>query len=140
MRPVVTSALAFFLSFFGGGMVAQILAVSTGAQEEYIVVFIATVLVAIIVTVPFFIAQYRPEPVGAVGSVARWLTIVFVVLLIVLAGWAYSAAAGDTQKFSRDLPIIAGLVLPGLAIIVVQWLFTRWRVRRALPQFGRGPA
>lgn len=140
MRPVVTSALAFFLSLFAGGIVAQQLAVSTGAQEEYILVFIATVLVAIIVTIPFFIAQYRPEQLSAVGKVAGWLMIIFVVLLAVLAGWAFYAAAGDAQKFGKDLPIVAGLVLPGLAIILVQWLFTRWRVRRALPRFGRGSA
>ncbi|MGE0279609.1 MAG: hypothetical protein AB7P20_03200 [Rhizobiaceae bacterium] len=140
MRPVVTSALAFFLSLFAGGLVAQQLAVSTGAQEEYIIVFIATVLVAIVVTIPFFIAQYRPQPLGAVGSVARWLTIIFVVLLVVLGVWAYIGAEGDPAKYNKDLPIIAGLVLPGLAIILVQWLFARWRVRRALPQFGRGSA
>lgn len=140
MRPVVTSALAFFLSLFAGGIVAQQLAVSTGAQEEYILVFIATVLVAIIVTIPFFIAQYRPEQLSAVGKVAGWLMIIFVVLLAVLAGWAFYAAAGDARKFDKDLPIVAGLVLPGLAIILVQWLFTRWRVRRALPRFGRGSA
>lgn len=140
MRPVVTSALAFFLSLFAGGMVAQQLAVSTGAQEEYILVFVGTVVVAVVVTIPIFIAQYRAQPLVAIGSVAKWLMILFVALLVVLAAWAYYAAAGDSEKFGKDLPIIAGLVLPGLAIILVQWLFTRWRVRRALPQFGRGSA
>ena len=138
MRPIVTSALAFFLSFLAGGFVAQFLAVSTGAQEEYILVFFATVLVAVVVTIPFFIAQYRPEPLGAVGSVAKWLAVLFIVLLIVLGVWSYIGADGDPQKYQKDWPIIAGLVLPGLSIIFVQWLFTRWRARRALPQFGRG--
>jgi branched-subunit amino acid transport protein AzlD len=138
VRPVVTSALAFFLSLLAGGVVAQQLAVSTGAQEEYILVFIAAVLVAVAVTIPFFIAQYRREPLGAIGIVGKWLTVIFIVLVVVLAAWSYVAANGDPAKYSKDIPIIAGLVLPGLVITMVQWLFTRWRVRRAVPQFGRG--
>ena len=64
--------MAFFLSGFAGGMVAQVLAVETGASEEYILVlhgrrrwsrWSATLV--------FFIAQFFGNAVKAVNIVGR---------------------------------------------------------------------
>jgi amino acid transporter len=139
MRPVVTSALAFFLSLFAGGIVAQQLAVSTGAQEGYILVFIATVLVAIIVTIPFFIAQYRPEQLSAVGKVAGWLMIIFVVLLAVLAGWAFMPPPAMHGNSARTFPSLLGWCCRALPSFWCNGC-SRAGACVALPRFGRGSA
>lgn len=137
MRTFFTSFWAFWLSLFAGSFAAQWLAVSTNAGQEYILVFFWTAAISIPVAIAFFVAQLRPDPLGAVGKVAAWLAIIMIIALVGLLGWSYVEAKGDMAKLTRDLPIIAGLSLPGLAILLVQWLFTRWRLRRTPPQFGR---
>ena len=54
MRKFFTSLLAFIISGFAGGLVAQELAVITNAQEEYILVFMASVLVTIVASARAF--------------------------------------------------------------------------------------
>ena len=131
MRKFVTSLFALILSGLAGGLVAQELAVITNAQEEYILVFMASVLVTFIVTFVFFVAQLMTDPVAAVARTGKWSLIVFAVLIALLVAlilYADSSAA----VVSKDIPMVAGLGLPGLVTIVVQWLFVRWRVSRGL--------
>lgn len=131
MRKFVTSLFALILSGLAGGLVAQELAVITNAQEEYILVFMASVLVTFIVTFVFFVAQLMTDPVAAVARTGKWSLIVFAVLIALLVAlilYADSSAA----VVSKDIPMVAGLGLPGLVTIVVQWLFVRWRVSREL--------
>lgn len=119
MRKFVTSLFALILSGLAGGLVAQELAVITNAQEEYILVFMVSVLVTFIVTFVFFVAQLMTDPVAAVARTGKWSLIVFaalIALLVALILYADSSAA----------------VVPGLVTIVVQWLFVRWRVSRGL--------
>jgi hypothetical protein len=91
--------------------------------------------VTVIVTTAFFIAQLRTDQRSAVNTTAKWALIVFAVLSITLAGW--SIWGSDLTMNQADVSIIAGLILPGLATILVHWLIVRWRVRRSPPQFGR---
>lgn len=138
MRTFFTTLAALLLSAFGGSLVAQQLAVQTGAQEEYIIVFALTAIVAVVATALFFVAQLRSEPAVAVASMARILLVVYALFLLALFGWSYVEAAGDMAKIYRDGGMIAGLVLPGVAIILIQWLFVGWRVRhKPLTVFGR---
>ncbi|TPN86442.1 hypothetical protein FJ987_16895 [Mesorhizobium sp. CU2] len=139
MRALFTSLFAFILSGFLGGVVAQQLAVATGATEEYIVVFMATALVAILVTAFFFVAQFRSDPVRAADRTMWRLLAIFGLALVVLAGWTFAEPAANGST-ARDLSIIAGLILPGAATILVQWLFVRWRLKRAAIKFGRDGA
>ncbi len=131
MRKFFTSFMAFFLSLLAGGIVAVGLAVNTGAQEEYILVFFACGLVTTVVTILFFIAQFFPDPLKAIN----WLGIGTFALVVLaglgLIGWTFSQPP-EGRDWGGNLPIIAGLVLPSLATIVVQWLFVGWRVRRGL--------
>ena len=139
MRKFFTSLFAFVLSGFGGGLVAQELAVATGAEEEYIVVFMVSVLVTLVVTVVFFMAQFMADPAMAVAKAGKWSLIVFAVLLILLVGLVlYTDASTNVMK--RDVPMVAGLILPGIVTIIVQWLFLRWRVGRVQAGFGRSGA
>ena len=63
----------------------------------------------------------------------------FAVLLILLVGLVlYTDASADVMK--RDVPMVAGLILPGIGTIIVQWLFVRWRVGRVQAGFGRSGA
>lgn len=128
MRALLNTLVAFFLSLLAGGMVAQQLAVLTNAGEEYILVFVAVVIFALVFAATFLIAQLAGGP-PAVGTAARWLLVAFAVLIVALLGFEFWAVAGDVAKLGADLPIIGGLVLPGLAMIVIDWLFIRWRSR-----------
>ncbi|MDX8517783.1 hypothetical protein [Mesorhizobium dulcispinae] len=139
MRKFFTSLFAFILSGLAGGLVVQELAVLTGATEEYILVFAATVMIIIVVTVAFFLVQFRAEPVRAVDRMLWWLLAIFGALLIALAGWTFSVPA-ENRATASDLSIVAGLILPGIVAIIVQWLFVRWRLKRSAAGFGRGGA
>ncbi|WP_217570653.1 hypothetical protein [Mesorhizobium sp. GbtcB19] len=139
MRKFFTSLFAFVLSGFAGGLVVQELAVLTGATEEYILVFAATVMILIVVTIGFFLVQFRAEPIRAVDRMAWWLLAIFAIILVALAGWTFSVPA-ENRATASDLSIIAGLILPGVVAIVVQWLFVRWRLKRSPAGFGRSGA
>ena len=131
MRIVFTSLFAFFISGFAGGLVALGLAVATHAQEEYILVFMASALVTIVVTILFFVAQFFSNA----PTIINWLALCAIVLVVLiglgLIGWTFSQPI-DKRQWGGDLPIIAGLVLPSLATVLVHWLFVRWRLRRGL--------
>jgi len=136
VRVFFTSLFAFIISGFAGGLVAQWLAVATDAQEEYIVAFMVSMLVTFVVTFIFFVAQLMNEPVAAVAIAGKWTLIVFLVLLILLVALTiYSDSSAAVVR--KDMPFLAGLGLPGLVTIIVQWLFVRWRVGRGQPSFGR---
>lgn len=139
MRKFFTSLFAFVLSGFAGGLVAQWLAVATNAQEEYIVAFIVSMLVTFVVTFVFFIAQFMNEPASAVARVGKWTLIVFLALLVLLIALTLYSDSSAAVVW-KDMPFIAGLGLPGLVTIIVQWLFVRWRVGRTQVGFGRGGA
>ena len=142
MRIFFTSLIAFFLSAFAGGMVAQILAVWTNATEEYILVFMATVLVVAVVTLVFFIAQLFGNAASAVNWAALVLLLLLAVILLGLLGWTFWQPPAQ-RALKSDLTIIGGLMLPNVTVIVVHGLFGRWRLRRRTdaetPRFGRGP-
>jgi cytochrome c biogenesis protein CcdA len=142
VRIFFTSLMAFFLSAFAGGMVAQVLAVKTGAGEEYILVFMAVVVVTTVATLVFFIAQFFGNTVKAVNIVAVVLIVLLGLTLAGVAAWTIMQSPAH-QASQGDMSIIAGLFLPNLVTVVVHWLFVRWRLRRrpdaATPRFGRGP-
>jgi hypothetical protein len=135
VRAFFTSLIAFFLALLAGGLVAQQMAVLTRAGEEYILVFIAVVLMAIVFAIVFLFAQFGGRP--AVDATGKWSLIVMAVLLLVLIGGDYWAVGGNAARLAADLPIIGGFALPALVIILVNWLFVRWRLR-ASAAFGRG--
>ncbi|PWJ87867.1 hypothetical protein C8D77_114159 [Mesorhizobium loti] len=128
---VFTSLFAFILSGFAGGLVAQLLAVETDAQEEYILVFMASALVTICVTIVFFIAQLFSNAPAIIDWLALCAIVLFVLIGLGLIGWTFFQPIGKRQ-WGGDMPIIAGLVLPNLATVLVHWLFVRWRVGRGL--------
>ncbi|UVK45270.1 hypothetical protein BPNPMPFG_000786 [Mesorhizobium sp. AR07] len=131
MRTFFTSLFAFIISGLAGGLVAQQLAVITNAQEEYILVFMASVLVTIVLTFIFFVAQFMTDPLAAVDKTGMWSLIVLAVLIgLLIALILYTDASMTAVK--GDIPMIIGLGLPGLVTILVQWLFVHWRVRHGL--------
>ncbi|TPM41894.1 hypothetical protein [Mesorhizobium sp. B2-3-4] len=133
MRKFFTSLFAFVLTGFAGGLVAQWLAVAADAQEEYILVFMASMLVTFVVTFVFFVAQFMNDPLAAVATSGKWLLIVFLVLIaLLIALILYTDSSAAVVK--KDMPLVIGLALPGLVTIITQWLFVRWRVRRGWPQ------
>ncbi|WP_027061638.1 hypothetical protein [Mesorhizobium loti] len=137
MRKFFTSLFAFIISGFVGGLVAQQLAVITDAQEEYIIVFMFSVLVTFVVTFVFFVAQLMNDPVAAVARTGKWTLIVFVVLLaLFVALILYSDSSAAVVR--KDMPMVAGLGLPGLVTIIVHWLFVRWRVKRGVTTIKAG--
>jgi hypothetical protein len=105
-------------------------------------VFGMAMFIAAAATVVFFVVQL------AFGS-RRAANVTAVVLLVIFAGmigivvWASFAYTTGATNPEQDRAITAGLVLPGLAIILVQWLIVRWRTSREsaapAPRFGRQP-
>ncbi|UVK52941.1 hypothetical protein DBIPINDM_006385 [Mesorhizobium sp. AR02] len=137
MRTFFTSLFAFILSGLAGGLVAQQLAVATGAEEEYIIVFMFSVLVTFVVTFVFFVAQLMNDPLAAVARTGKWTLIVFVVLLVLFVALIlYSDSSAAVVR--KDMPMVAGLGLPGLVTIIVHWLFVRWRVKRGVADIKAG--
>ncbi|MBN9222304.1 MAG: hypothetical protein J0I79_30565 [Mesorhizobium sp.] len=137
MRTFFTSLFAFIISGFLGGLTAQELAVATGAEEEYVIVFMFSVLVTFVVTFVFFVAQLMNDPVAAVARTGKWTLIVFVVLLaLLIALILYSDSSAAVVR--KDMPMVAGLGLPGLVTIIVHWLFVRWRVQRGIAGIKAG--
>ncbi|SDA99126.1 hypothetical protein [Mesorhizobium qingshengii] len=108
---------------------AQELAVITNAQEEYIFVFMASVLVTIVLISILFPAQFTADPLTAVGQTGMWLLIVFVTPLVLLVALTLYTDSSRTAV-NRDIPMVLGLGLPVLLTILVQWVFVRWRVKR----------
>ncbi|MBZ9740510.1 MULTISPECIES: hypothetical protein [unclassified Mesorhizobium] len=136
MRIFFTSLFAFFISGLAGGLIAQWLAVATGAEEEYIIVFMVSVLVTFVVTFIFFVAQLMNDPVAAVSRAGKWTLIVFVALIVLLVGVIlYSDSSAAVVR--KDMPMVAGLGLPGLVTIIIHWLFVRWRVKRGVADIRR---
>ncbi|MGO4643194.1 hypothetical protein AB4Z43_32720 [Mesorhizobium sp. 2RAF45] len=131
MRKFFTSLFAFFISWFAGGLVALGLAIATDAQEEYILVFMASALVTIVVTIVFFVAQFFSNAPAIIDWLALCTIVLFVLVGLGLIGWTFSQPV-DKRQWGSDLPIVAGLVLPNLATVLVHWLFVRWRVGRGL--------
>ena len=138
MRKFFTSLFAFFLSGIAGGLVAQWLAVATNADEEYILVFLLSALVTVVVTLVFFVAQFMTDPLSAVGKTGKWLLIIFAVLFLLLIAVILTEAG--PAEVTDDMPIVVGLGMPSLVTVVVQWLFVRWRVMRGQAGFGRSEA
>ncbi|ANN59357.1 hypothetical protein EFV37_23315 [Mesorhizobium loti] len=131
MRKFFTSLFAFFISWFAGGLVALGLAIATDAQEEYILVFMASALVTIVVAIVFFVAQFFSNAPAIIDWLALCTIVLFVLVGLGLIGWTFSQPV-DKRQWGSDLPIVAGLVLPNLATVLVHWLFVRWRVGRGL--------
>nr|WP_276315348.1 hypothetical protein [Mesorhizobium jarvisii] len=112
-------------------MVALGLAIATDAQEEYILVFMASALVTIVVTIVFFVAQFFSNAPAIIDWLALCTIVLFVLVGLGLIGWTFSQPV-DKRQWGSDLPIVAGLVLPNLSTVLVHWLFVRWRVGRGL--------
>jgi hypothetical protein len=140
MRSFLTSLLALIVSLLVGELIVQLLAVESGGTEEWIVAFGMAILVAGAVAFVFLIVQLAAGSGRASNIVALVLAIVFAILAGLVV-WANFALATGAQK--DDAVLLAGIVLPGFAIILVQWLIVRWLGPRAapapvLPRFGRG--
>ena len=76
------------------------LAVASNGREEWIGVFMLTVLVAMAITVVFFVAQFRADQSRAAGSVAKWSLIIFAVLGAILA--AATIGADGIDQIGKD--------------------------------------
>lgn len=139
LGKIGASLLAFFVAAFCGGMVAQVLAVSTGATEEFILIFVATATIAIAITVPFFIAQFFDPPRRAVDRVAVALVIAFFILLLALVLWTLSVPY-EQRTSGSDFKIYAWLILPNLTTIAAHWLVMRAMQPRGPANFGRSEA
>ena len=128
MRAALTALMAFFLSLLAGAVAAHWLAIATDAAEEFILVFMSVPLLAVIFAVVFLLPQFIGGTRSSVDRAGKWSLIVLAVLIVALLVFEFWAVGGDMAKLKADLPIIAGLFLPGFAIILVDWLFVRWRV------------
>lgn len=133
-RILLTTLIALALSGLAGGVVAQVLAVETGAQEEYLAVFTLMVLVCLLAGLLFLLVQFLAEPRRAANRLAAVL-LALLVGVFAVAGFGVLFGQGNLDA----LPLLLGLMLPGVAIVLVQWQVVRWRaVPAPMPmRFGR---
>lgn len=139
MRTFFTSFWALLISGFAGGIIVQIIAEKTYATEEFILAFVLSALVTFVVTVLFFIAQLRSNPSSAVGTLGKWLAILWGALVAALLVFVV-ASGGAGQSGSKEAWLLVALIVPGFVTILTHFWFVRWRVARQPPQFGRGIA
>lgn len=136
MRTFFTSFWAFWLSFFAGGLIVQIIAETTYATEEFILAFMSYALLLCMVTLVFFVAQLMSNPQGAVSIAAKGLLIVLTVLAAALLLWSI-LADGIHVPEPKEAWLLVALIVPPFVLVLFQWWFVRWRLRRTEPQFGR---
>ena len=128
MRALGASIIAFILSGLVGGIAAVQIAVMSRAQEEFIVVFFAVMVGALLTTVVFLIAQLFGDPFQNIDRAGWGLSILFALCLAALLIWSISSA-NNSREAARDMPLIAGIIAPAFLIVATQWLFLRWRLR-----------
>jgi hypothetical protein len=140
MRSLLASLFALIVSLLVGELIVQGLAVESGGTEEWIVAFGMAIIVAGAVALVFFIVQLAAGSRRATSIAAVGLAIVFTILAGLVV-WANFGLSTGGEKDGAGL--LAGIILPGFAIILVQWLIVRWLGPRPavvppLPRFGRG--
>ncbi len=138
MRALLTSLLALALSGLAGGLVVQAIAVATLATEEFILAFIFVPLFALLVAAIFLVAQLAGARAG-VDRVGRWLLVLCGAAIAGLFAFEFWADAGNLELVRKALPLLGALTLAAITVLLVQWLFTRWRASRGAPPvaFGR---
>lgn len=141
MRIVVTSLLMIVAGLLAGGFVAEGLAVQTGADQEFILVFVALAAILIVSTVVFFFVQFFADvrKAARVAMLALVSLVAVAALLLVAIDLIDQPAHG---AIANSWPIIVGLTLPNAILVLTQWLIVRWRnpAPMAMPLFGRGAA
>lgn len=138
MRTLLTSLMAMIISGFAGGIIAQLIAEKTYADQEFILAFMVSALVTIVTTILFFIAQMMSNPASAVSSLGKWLAIAVAVAsiaLLVFAGWEN----GFQFSSSKENWLLVGMTVPGIVTVLTHWWFVRWRVGKAPAAFDRAP-
>lgn len=142
MRSFLTSLLAFFVSLLVGSVIAQALAVHYNGQEEWILVFMSVVVVAIATTIVFFVVQLASgtRPVAFITLVV--LLVLFVFGLGAFIYWIFMSAPSAAVT-SDDRALTISLVASNMAVILVQWLIVHLRAVPTAavlnqPRFGRG--
>ena len=138
MRILVTTLLMVVAGFLAGGLVAQGLAVETGADQEFILVFVAIACILVVSSVVFFAVQFFTDVRKAAG-VAMRILLGFIVVAALILIVIDLIDQPDHGAIARSWPIIVGLTLPNAILVVVQWLIVRYRNPgpMVMPMFGR---
>ncbi|MGB3501106.1 MAG: hypothetical protein WBA44_05730 [Mesorhizobium sp.] len=139
MRIVATTLMLLVTGFLAGLVSAMLLVIQANAGQETALANFALVCVLVVSSIVFFIVQFF----GNVRRASNWALTAMLALIgvaiIVLMGidLVYEPEHG---MFAHNWPMVAGMTLPGAAIIFAQWLTVRLRnapVRERMI-FGRG--
>ena len=132
IRTVFSFIGAFLLSMLVAGTIAVQIAISTGAREEFIIVFMALELFGLATIIVFALVYgraTRPETL----TKASLTMFAIVRALSVAACLASFASHRSGAEALNDLKIFVSVVIvAGLVILIQQWLITR-RWRKAHP-------
>lgn len=122
MRKLAVSLVAYLVSGFVSMLVAQQIAVWSGAGQEFILVFFALTVAILVAGVCFFIAQFfGKRAIDRTGAVFVLLTIAALVPL-----WVLVERESVTEEARRkDFLLIAYLGIPILVMIAAHWLTVR---------------
>lgn len=122
MRKLGASLLASLVSGLAGGVVAQQLAVWSGAGEEFILVFFALAAALVTAGAGFFLAQFF----GRRGVDIVGLALTILVLAGLGALWFFVGDEPSSQEAAiADLSLLGALGLAVIAMIAAHWLTLR---------------
>ncbi len=128
IRTVFSFIGAFLLSMLVAGTIAVQIAISTGAREEFIAVFMALELFGLATIIVFALVYWRAIRVHAFMK-ATLTMLAIVSALSVAACMASFASHRSGAEALNDLKIFVPVVIvSGLVIVIQQWLIARrWR-------------
>ena len=128
MRTVFTFIGAFLLSMLVAGMIAVQIAISTGAREEFILVFMALELFGLVTIIVFALVYGRASKAQAFTKAATVLFAIVVALSVAACVASFVSHRSATEVLNDAKIFVPVAIVSGLVILIQKWLIARrWR-------------
>jgi hypothetical protein len=125
MRTVFTFFGAFLLSILIAGMLAVQIAISTGAREEFILVFMALELFGLMTIVVFALVYGRASRADSFTKAALVMFAVVVALSVAACVASFASHRSGTESLNDAKIFVPVVIVSGLVIAIQKWLIAR---------------
>ncbi len=137
MRTVFTFIGAFLLSMLVAGTIAVQIAISTGAKEEFIVVFIALELFGPVTTLVLAVVYARAAETRTFTKVANAMIVAVAVVSLGTSAISFAVHRSAAEALNDAKITLPTLIVSALVILIQKWLVAR-RWRRTHPVESAG--